>query len=217
VLLWGDSHAADLFSGMKAAQPTESVDTAQWTVAGCPPTFKQYREGAPCSVWSARVMNRLAKYKPDTIVLAGGWERYMETGVDPRRIVDTLFDTVRRLKELGIGHIVIFGPGQLWTTSLSADLFRYMVKTQSATVPERIGTVSNAIWSLDADMVTKAAAEDVQYVSVVQFFCNKSGCLTEGDKSLRRPDLLYRDRDHLSVSGSKLLIAHAESQLFGAG
>ncbi|MGC1520183.1 MAG: SGNH hydrolase domain-containing protein, partial [Steroidobacteraceae bacterium] len=67
----------------------------------------------------------------------------------------------------------------------------------------------------DSTMSALAAAENVQYVSVLSFFCDKRGCLTVGDRSTPRPDLLYRDRDHLTVSGSKLLVAHSKSQLFG--
>jgi hypothetical protein len=90
-----------------------------------------------------------------------------------------------------------------------------MVRTRSYEIPQRLGRVSDAIWDLDAAMAALAAAENVQYVSVVNFFCDRTGCLTVGDKSLSRPDLLYRDRDHLTVSGSKLLIAHSRPQLFG--
>jgi hypothetical protein len=90
-----------------------------------------------------------------------------------------------------------------------------MVSTRSNEIPERLGTVSDAIWNLDAAMAAQAAAENVQYVSVLNYFCDKTGCLAAGDRTLSRPDLLYRDRDHLSVSGSTLLIAHSRSQLFG--
>lgn len=216
VLLWGDSHAADLYSGMRAVQSKMAIDIAQWTVAGCPPTVKPYRGGKACVAWGVRAMDRLAKFNPDTIVLAGAWERYMESGLYPDQIIDMLFDTVRRLKQLGIRHIVVFGPGPLWRISLPVDLFRYMVNTRAERIPERLGTVSDAIWSLDAAMAARAAAENVQYMSVVGYFCDKTGCRTVGNGALAGPDLLYRDRDHLSMTGSKLLIAHAEPQLFGA-
>jgi peptidoglycan/LPS O-acetylase OafA/YrhL len=215
VLLWGDSHAADLYSGIAAIQSTMALDIAQWTVAGCPPTLKSYRESSLCVAWSARAITQLTKLKPDTIVLAGAWERYLELGPYQEQIMGTLSETVRRLKELGFRQIVIFGPGPLWTTSLPVDLFRYMARSRSIEIPERLGRVPDAVWNLDAAMAAQAAAESVQYVSVLNYFCDKTGCLTVGDRTLSRPDLLYRDRDHLTVTGSKLLIAHSRSQLFG--
>ena len=160
-------------------------------------------------------MTRLAKLKPDMIVLAGAWERYSELGPYQEQIIETLSDTVRRIKELGIRQIVVVGPGPLWTNSLPVDLFRFMVRTRTNEIPNRLGKVSDAIWDLDSAMAAQAASDHVQYVSLLNFFCNKDGCLTVGDRSLPRPDLLFRDRDHLTVSGSKVLIAHVRSQLFG--
>jgi peptidoglycan/LPS O-acetylase OafA/YrhL len=216
VLLWGDSHAAELYSGMAAIQSTMAIDIAQWTVAGCPPTVKIYHEGSHCAEWSARAITRLAKLKPDMIVLAGAWERYSEQGPYQEQIIETLSDTVRHLKELGIRQIVVIGPGPLWTNSLPVDLFRFMVRTRANDIPDRLGKVSDTIWNLDSAMAAQAAADQVQYVSLLSFFCNKDGCLTVGDRSTPRPDLLFRDRDHLTESGSKVLIAHVRSQLFGA-
>jgi peptidoglycan/LPS O-acetylase OafA/YrhL len=216
VVLWGDSHAAQLYPGMAAIQSKVTMDIAQWTAAGCEPTSKPFGAGSPiCNARSLAAIAKLAVLKPDAIVVAGGWERYLEVGQTQEDILGRLSETVRRLKELGIGHIVVFGPGPLWRTSLPVDLFRYMVRTRSYEIPQRLGRVSDAIWDLDAAMAALAAAENVQYVSVVNFFCDRTGCLTVGDKSLSRPDLLYRDRDHLTVSGSKLLIAHSRPQLFG--
>jgi peptidoglycan/LPS O-acetylase OafA/YrhL len=216
VLLWGDSHAAHLYSGMAAVQSTMTMDIAQWTMAGCPPTANPLKvENPNCAARNLGALVKLVKLKPDTIVLAGAWERYLEVGQSQAELIGKLSETVHRLKSLGIRQIVIFGPGPLWRTSLPADLFRYMVRMRSNRIPERLGKVSDAIWNLDSAMAALAAAEQVQYVSVVNFFCDKTGCLTVGDKTSSRPDLLFRDRDHLSVSGSNLLMAHAKSQLFG--
>jgi peptidoglycan/LPS O-acetylase OafA/YrhL len=216
VLLWGDSHAAHLYSGLAAIQSSMALDIAQWTVAGCPPTVIPLGGGsAPCIAKCADAMAKLAKLKPDVVVVAGGWQRYLEVGRPQEEIVAALSVTVLRLKELGIRKIVVFGPGPLWTSSLSVDLFRYMVRTRSDEIPERLGMVPDAIWNLDAAMAAQSAAENVQYVSVLNYFCDKTGCLTVGDRSSSRPDLLFRDRDHLSVSGSKFLVAHSKSQLFG--
>jgi hypothetical protein len=203
---------------MAAIPSAMAVDIAQWTVAGCPPMVNPFEgENSHCIARCAAAMSRLKQLKPDTIVVAGGWQRYMEGegGQSLEAIVGRLSETVRRIKELGIRQIVVFGPGPLWRTSLPVDLFQNMVRTRSNEIPERLGSVSAAIWNLDAAMAAVAAAEHVQYVSVLQFFCDKTGCLTVGDRTRSRPDLLYRDRDHLSISGSKLLMAHAKPQLFG--
>ncbi len=216
VLLWGDSHAAHLYAGIIALQTTTNFDIAQWTSAGCPPTLSPFSgESRTCPRRRATVMVSLGHLKPDTVVLGGAWERYLESGQSPDAIVDSLSETIRWLRAQGTKRVVIFGPGPVWMTSLSVDLFRFMARHRSNEIPLRLGKVPREIWRLDAAMAAEAAAEHVQYVSVLRFFCDNSGCLTVGDRTLTRPDLLYRDRDHLTASGSTLLIAHSRSQLFG--
>ena len=216
ILLWGDSHAAHLYPGMADMQSTASFDIAQWTAAACPPTVNPLvGESETCGKRRAAAITNLKQLKPDTVVLGGAWERYMEMGRPPDEILDNVAETVRRLKKLGIKRIVLFGPGPLWTTSLSIDLFRSMARSGTEEIPQRLGRVSDVTWHLDAAMAALAVAEKFQYVSVLDYFCDSAGCLTVGDKTLKRPDLLYRDRDHLTVTGSRLLIAHSSPQLLG--
>ena len=217
VLLWGDSHAADLYSGLAAIQSKKAIDIAQWTVAGCPPTVAPLGGGgASCIARCAAAMVNLAKLKPDTLVVAGGWQRYLEGegGRPPEEIIARLTETIRRLKTLGIPRIVVFGPGPLWGTSLPVDLFRYMARTRSNEIPERLGNVSEAIWNLDAPWLRRQPLK-MSSTSPSRLFFRQVRLSDRGDKSSSRPDLLFRDRDHLSVSGSKFLIAHSASQLFG--
>jgi peptidoglycan/LPS O-acetylase OafA/YrhL len=215
ILLWGDSHAAHLYSGLAGLRSTMAMDIAQWTAAGCPPSVKPLRgENLTCAKRRETALNRLRRLDPDTIVLGGAWARYLESGQSQEEISGMLSETIRRLKDLGIRRIVVFGPGPLWSASLSIDLFRFMARSHANAIPERFGRVSDEIWRLDAALAALAAVENVQYVSVLNYFCDKDGCLTLGDKKLERPDLLYRDRDHLTVTGSRVLIAHSKPQLF---
>jgi peptidoglycan/LPS O-acetylase OafA/YrhL len=216
ILLWGDSHAAHLYPGIANLRSTIAFDIAQWTAPNCPPTVKPLRgEPEPCANRRATALKNLTQLNPDTIVLGCAWERYVESGDTPDEIISIVSETIRFLKNRGITRIVIFGPGHLWTTSLPIDLFRFMVKARSNEIPERLGRVSDEIWRLDTAMADQAVVENVQYVSIIKYFCSKAGCLTVGDRTLSRPDLLYRDQDHLTETGSKLLIRHSIHQLFG--
>jgi peptidoglycan/LPS O-acetylase OafA/YrhL len=216
ILLWGDSHAAHLYPGLAYVQSTVAMDIAQWTAAGCPPVLQPFDGEYPtCAKIRETAIKRLTQLDPDTIVLGGAWERYMELGQSPMEIRRALSETIHHLKNLGTKRIVVFGPGPLWATSLPIDLFRFMARSHSNEIPDRLGRVSNEIWHLDAALAALADAEKVQYVSVLNFFCDKDGCLTLGDKRLKRPDLLYRDRDHLTATGSRVLIEHSKDQLFG--
>jgi len=215
VLLWGDSHAAHLYPGLVSAQSMHSFDIIQWTAGLCPPTAVAFtNESLACPRRRATALRELAHLNPDTIMLAGAWEVYLGKSQTEADILRSLSETVRRLRKDGDPEIVIFGPGPLWNVSLAVDLFRFMVAKRSNEIPERLGQPADAVWHLDATMAAQAAALNVHYVSVLNYFCNKSGCRTVGDRTKPRPDLLFSDSNHLTVSGSEELIAHSDLHLF---
>lgn len=215
VLLWGDSHAAHLYPGLVHLQSTHDFDIIQWTAAACPPTATRYsQEGPACSARRAAAWRELAHLNPDTILLAGAWELYLDRGESEADIIRSVGDTIRQLKADGDKEIVIIGPGPTWNASLAIDLFRFMVAKRMTAIPERYGHAWKNAWDLDAAMADQAHALGVHYVSVLNYFCNNSGCRTVGDRTIPKPDLLYFDSNHLTVSGSEDLITHSNLHIF---
>jgi len=215
VLLWGDSHAAHLYPGLVKLQSTHDLDIIQWTAAACPPTATRFiREVATCSARRATALRMLTHLNPDTILLGGAWEEYLEKGESEADIIRSVAETIRLLKADGDREIVVFGPGPFWNVSLAVDLFRFMVAKRLTEIPERYGHAFETAWHLDAAMADQAHALGVHYVSVLNYFCNKSGCRTVGDRTIPKPDLLYFDSNHLTVSGSEDLITHSDLHLF---
>lgn len=211
ILLWGDSHAAHLYPGLRELQASRDFDIVQWTVAGCPPLAIALQvESTSCDGRRTAAWENLRTLRPDVVVLAGAWEKYQELGTSADEILRASAETVRRLKALGVKKIVLYGPGPFWNASLPIDLFRYMASRRITEIPGRLGTLPSAVWQLDAAMGIEAASQKIQYVSVLNFFCDQAGCLTIGDRSIPRPDLLFRDRDHLTVTGSRLLVEHSD-------
>jgi hypothetical protein len=155
-------------------------------------------------------MNRIA---PDTVLLSAAWERYLSDGNSEAAILAATQDDIVWLKGKGIRHIILFGPQPIWDTS--EDIFTYMLRRRLEHIPARLGGVSDVIRHFDNAMAAQAAADQVEYVSVVNLFCNPTGCLLVGDASLARPDLLYRDQHHLTASGSRFLMDAAAPQIFG--
>jgi peptidoglycan/LPS O-acetylase OafA/YrhL len=214
ILLWGDSHAAHLYPGLANLQATKHFDIVQWTSAGCPPTVEPLKGEPPdCPKRRATAWGKIAQLKPDLVVLGGAWGRYLELGLSQDDILGMLSRTVRRLKNESIERIIIFGPGPLFQTTLPNDLFRFMSKKRLNEIPARFGTVSDALWHLDGAIAALADSENIQYESTLNYFCDTSGCLTVGDRTIPKPDLLYRDRDHLTVSGSRMLIEHSNLKM----
>jgi peptidoglycan/LPS O-acetylase OafA/YrhL len=215
VLLWGDSHAAHLYPGLVSLRSTHDLDFIQWTAGLCPPTVTPLmNESRACPTRRATALRELTHLNPDAILLAGAWEIYLGAGQAETEINRSLSETIRQLRKDGDREIVVFGPGPTWNTSLASDLFRFMVAKRLNEIPERFGQPSDAVWHLDAAMAAQAATLNVRYVSVLNYFCNKSGCRTVGDRTKTRPDLLFSDSNHLTISGSQDLIAHSDLPLF---
>lgn len=215
VLLWGDSHAAHLYPGLLKLESTHNIDVIQWTAGLCPPTAAPIiNEGAACPARRATALKTLASLHPDTILLAGAWEIYLGKTQTEADLIRSLSETIRQLKKDGDQEIVVFGPGPTWNTSLAHDLFRFMVARRLNEIPERYGHAFEAAWHLDAAMAELARTLRVHYVSVLGYFCNQAGCRTEGDRSVAKPDLLFFDSNHLTISGSEDLMTHSELHLY---
>jgi peptidoglycan/LPS O-acetylase OafA/YrhL len=215
VLLWGDSHAAHLYAGLIRTQSIHPFDIIQWTAGLCPPTVMPFaNEGSGCPTRRATALRELARLNPDTILLSGAWELYLGESQPEGEIIRSLSETIRLLRKDSHRDIVLFGPGPTWNTSLAIDLFRFMVAKRLNEIPERLGQPSEAVWHLDAAMAAQAAALNIRYVSILNYFCNQSGCRTVGDRAKTPPDLLFRDSNHLTVSGSEDLVAHSDLALY---
>jgi peptidoglycan/LPS O-acetylase OafA/YrhL len=215
VLLWGDSHAAHLYPGLTSLQSGHTFDVAQWTTAGCPPTTRRIiDETAACPTRRATALHDMLELNPDVVLLAGAWELYMQKGESETDIVRAEAETIRQLNTDGDKKIIVFGPGPTWNTSLAGDLFRFMAARRLNEIPERYGHAFDAAWHLDAAMAKQASALGAGYISVLNHFCNRSGCRTVGNRSAPKPDLLFFDSNHLTISGSKDLMTDSELHLF---
>jgi peptidoglycan/LPS O-acetylase OafA/YrhL len=210
ILLWGDSHAAQLYPGLIELRKQSAFDLVQWTAAGCPPTLVAWSaEQRGCQQRRAWVLAGMRDLAPDTVLMAARWELYLSLGISRDNIMKAVADDIAWLRSLGVRRIVVFGPGPAWNVSLPIDLFRYMRLRRIEHVPERLGTVPEALWQLDELLGAQAAAGGAQYMSVLNWFCNPAGCRTLGNESERRPDFLFLDHDHLTPSGSRDLMSAA--------
>lgn len=217
VLLWGDSHAADLYLGLRRLQGSVNFDIVQWTAAGCPPTLSPLGdEFATCAPRRAMALRELPRIVPDTVILAGAWELYLENGSSPDAILGAIGDDFQWLRRAGVRHVVLFGPGPLWDTSLPADLFRYMILHRAERIPDRLGGASGTIQRLDMAEAEQAAVWGASYVSILHRLCNQRGCRTLAEPEWKegRPNLLFGDRHHLTVSGAVLLMESAAREIF---
>jgi len=199
IVLWGDSHAAHLYPGLKASLEG-TFKLTQLTASGCPPIVGIEIEGRPhCKAVNDYVLHRIITERPERVLLVASWAG----GWDSRRIVDT----IRALREGGIQGITLVGPVPHWKDGLPRAL--YLFSQQDALlhrVPQRTRFGLITTEPIDTAMRELAKAEHVAYLSPWNVLCDANGCLTRTDSGSGNP--IQFDVVHLTAEGSRFLVAH---------
>jgi peptidoglycan/LPS O-acetylase OafA/YrhL len=205
VVLWGDSHAAELAPGFNAVKLSKSFRLGEMTAAGCPPVLSVTVDRAPnCDAMNKFYMAEIRKLKPRSVVLAGYWYEY-KFGFAP------LADTIRALKSSGIESIIVIGPTTRWTTYLPELLAKQAI-AHGGQPPATLGSEAYVLMP-EADIRRLAVQEGAEYLSALDILCPGGQCITRlgpGPESVT-----YFDESHLTVSGSKYLVSHLQNAIPG--
>ena len=222
-LLWGDSHAASLYPGLRlaagittppgpatsGAEPARFL--AQFTKARCPPVAPVASVPpvpALASRWceeaNAHVMRLLHERVPDTVVLGGNWRFYIDDVEDEAALGAALRATVLALQALGVRQVVVLGQLPTWTQPLPRVLLRAWQR--EGAVPERsLQALDPRAWQVDGGVRMALAGTAAVFVSPHERLCNAQGCLvTRTRDGIALP--LVHDESHLTVEGSELLV-----------
>jgi peptidoglycan/LPS O-acetylase OafA/YrhL len=201
IFLWGDSHAAHLYPGLRRRYSHEYT-IIQRTASGCPPILGvDIKNRAHCKKINDQVLQALRDAPPEHIFLAAIWTNYDRS---------KLAATIKQLQDIGIKDIRIVGPVPQWKDSLSKQLYLYYQGHVPHTVPERMdfGLQQN-FFGLDDVLKVKLQKEGVHYISARDILCNKDGCITRlgatGDT------LTAWDNSHLTARSSEFLVSRFPS------
>ena len=198
VLVWGDSYAAHLFPGIRAAK--SNLRITQLTASRCPPIKDLEESERPlCQRINDYVLKRISNEKPNTVVLAAHWNVY--------RRWNNITKTIMYLRNASIKNIYLIGPLPLWREKLPRLLYNYYLRDPFHRVPKRTSFGLNpGSAQLDAAMQVFAAEMKINYVSVYKLLCNSEGCLTRSGEKL--DTVMAWDDGHLTVAGSVFIVSH---------
>lgn len=193
VLIWGDSHAAQLHVGLKHNLPSE-WQILQVTGSGCPPDIAASRSSevnwCEQSNWFASQV--IAQVKPDVVIVADQFGRSVERETE----------IVERLTALGTSRIVFAGSTPHWTASLPAIVARRLWEN----TPRRTFVGLNTV-VFEKNEVRKKTFRQTsakRFVDIMGVLCNADGCLTYlGDDKLS--GLTSWDYGHLTPPASDLV------------
>lgn len=207
ILLWGDSHAASLYQGLKPYADKNNMVVTQLNQSACPPILdRNLKLRANCSVLNNHVLEEVKKKHYDLIVLHSMW--FFER--DPRQfdeIAQGLEEGIHKIKQTAPqSQIVLISNTPRW--HISADRSYYKSKTNKQTAN---GLYSKALTfpGLDKKLEEVARKQEIGFISPTRYLCDSQDneyayCLLSTDGS--HDNLLYIDRDHMSRVGAEILV-----------
>ncbi len=195
IVLWGDSHAYQLFSGLNQ-HLDHQYHLSQLTSSGCHPFLPDNVNSGSinCNKANSQSLDVIKKTKPNIVLLAQK---------DSHDLTD--WETVAaELHKLGVKKVILLGPVPQW----NQYLYRYLAKNYHnlSDIPSHVGggVLNQDMIALDRKMKNKYShSNSLKYVSLIDLFCEpKLGCLTFVKDS---HELTTFDYGHLSLSASNLV------------
>lgn len=202
IFLWGDSHAAHLYEGVKTRY-SGSHNIIQRTASGCPPILHMdvnTPEGLVrpfCKDINDRDFALIKKLRPDTIILAANWGLY-----DWK----TIAGTIKELQAANIANLKLIGPVPQWRDNLPRQVYLYIKNDLHHKVPKRISSGLTANFAfIDKEMNLFSKSINIEYISPITIMCNADGCLTQLGETA--DTLTAFDYGHLTAVGSRYLVS----------
>jgi len=189
VLIFGDSHAENLYYGLKNAFP--KVHFLRATSSACPPTLDQGPGSSGlCKEFVAKVLNDYIPRKSITMVLLNAsWGR---------SDLDRLTHTIDLLHDRGV-HVILFGPLPEYDIALPRLLIKSNLDGKIDYAPEHLQRMPLVLDDKMRWMAKEAWA--VPYVSLITLLCPATRCLEYAAPGVP----LEFDNNHLTLQGSVYL------------
>jgi hypothetical protein len=194
VLLWGDSHSADIYQALDDFFRPHGISLSQASASSCNPIAGfAIPTNVACPAFVDSILSWISREKPDVVILSAKW--YMADGV-----VKELDDTIERLTEAG-SLVVILGSAPRHLEPVPMILAKRMLRHDSNILDEDIDIGSRR--DSDSYLMSRYAVEkNVIYISAKQALCLDTKCpLTAGPT-----EPIQWDTDHFTRDGAALVI-----------
>jgi hypothetical protein len=193
VLIWGDSHAQTLSSGLVKFMPS-NWQILQIASSACLPNPNIHSPSteSQCTQSNYFAMKTIKDLIPDVVVVA------QANG----HSIQVMNEISGKLKELGVGKILFLGPTPQWRSDLPKILARQLWVTKPKRT--RIGVKQEVLDANNALLREFPVGANRQFVDVIGLFCDANGCLTRTGDDLRESITTW-DYGHLTPSASRYL------------
>ena len=219
LFLWGDSHAAALYPGLKHLQDTGAYafGVAQRTGAVCPPIIGDARPW--CNEINTDSFKLIKELKPEIVMMYAYWSH----GLDGKGGFAGLYDltkldaTVAELKKAGVKKVILMGPTPYWKNSLPHNIVETWKKSKTVAKPPLYMSYGDfgllaELPIYDKQMRDIAKRLDISYISGLDFLCNSDGCLTRDSEDGVKVSSV--DYGHLTVDAAQTYLKRIAPLIF---
>ncbi len=217
VTIAGDSHAAFLSLALRKYLGERKLNFVEYTAVFCPPFVLGSPDyGDRCQKINEYVFDRLKENPPDVLILFTHytwWEQAAGKNKLGTAYDELILRKIVELRDAGLRRIVLVGPTPMWSGGLPHHLMRHFV-LKGREIPKRTFEGVQAL-SLEFDDLyrKKTYPPGVEYVSLKDFLCDESGCLTSVGPDLRT-DLVVSDDGHLTLPAATLVTESLLGEFF---
>ena len=165
VFIWGDSHAQQLYFGLSKVLPKD-YEVLQVASSGCLASMEARQSKVDfCEQSNWFAYDTIKKLKPKVVII----------GQDLGHNLSNMRRFSESLKKIGVERVIFTGPSPHWAPILPAVLASMLPQVPSRTF---LG-VDNEVLYLDRVLKhDSTSALSVEYISLIDYFCNEDGCLT---------------------------------------
>ena len=205
VFLIGDSYSAFLSLGLRSYLNSKEINLFQYSTGYCIP-FSVNDESGRCAQIYRHIRQMVGIEKPEIIIIFANYLVYPSSSEykEPVPFENFILKKTDEYEKLGVKKIILLGQMPTWEPTLPKILLRNFV-LKGKKIPKRTyeGITKE---SLDWDIKLKEQKYPaiVSYISLRDFLCNISGCITTVGPDLKN-DLIVWDAGHLTKSGADFI------------
>lgn len=192
LFIWGDSHAQQLYSGLKKELPT-TWEILQVASSGCPasPDALQSSTTDFCTQSNWFALQKIRQVKPDVVIV----------GQNEKHDAATLRRILIALKDAGAGKVIFTGPTPHWKVELPKTIMKKLwIDTPRLTRQGLDMTVIERNIQLRNELANSGAI----YADIVNVFCRSEGCMTYLGDDIKK-GITSWDYGHLTPIASEYL------------
>lgn len=207
LLIWGDSHAQQLFYGLNTALG-QQISVGIIASAGCKASMPLQTQYVRCLRSNEAAISQIRNTPPDIVVLAQAQDHSAAE----------LAALSRLILEMGVTRVVIVGPVPQWKIDMPKMIVRYFwnddAKTRDWSLVKQDQLDSEK--ALQHYFAQEVVDPRIRFASLFNTFCNEAGCLFDLDPSSKGRQLTTWDYGHLTPNASLMAAKQAlEQAIFG--